>query len=123
MKFEPGHKKVGGRKKGSSNKITGTLLERCEVAKIDPWDEMLKIASDASSPNHFQALKELLQYLYPKRRAVENSSPEDSTIQVIIQDYMSRSEEELIEVARKELADYDQEHLRTARSHKGPTLK
>lgn len=70
-----GHPKHGGRKKGTPNKITQTLDEICMTYKVHPFEEMVKLYADAGWDPHMKLaiLKELCQYLYPKRKAIEHS--------------------------------------------------
>jgi hypothetical protein len=71
MPFQPGRTKTGGRTEGTPNKATNDLLNKCQEAGIDPWKEILSIAADRGHPDRFNALKEILPYLYPKRKAIE----------------------------------------------------
>ena len=96
MAFEVGHKKKGGRKKGVPNK------SKCEAQKlaaelgVDPLKILLLVAN-----GDWEALKidikrltdrdkmqmrinaagEALQYIMPKKKAVEHSGPEGGPIQ------------------------------------------
>lgn len=71
--FQPGHERVGGRAKGTPNKRK-SLEEVCQAKGFDPFDAMLEIAQDDSDKHlRFQALKEVCQYLYPKRKTLEHS--------------------------------------------------
>src|SRR5215510_8621978 len=67
--------KTGGRLKGTPNKRTQDLTERLAELGCDPVEGMAKLAMD---PNNSPDLKgrmyaELAQYVYPKRRAVEQT--------------------------------------------------
>src|SRR5215813_7861071 len=67
--------KTGGRMKGTPNKRTQDLTERLAELGCDPVEGMAKLAMD---PNSSPDLKgrmyaELAQYVYPKRRAVEQT--------------------------------------------------
>jgi hypothetical protein len=76
-----------GRKAGTPNKKTRDLMDRCQMAGIDPFQVLLDLAK--ASPDEamrFSAAKELCHYLYPKRKAIERSS-EDSEIRLTIRDY------------------------------------
>lgn len=101
-KFEPGHKKLGGRKAGTPNRAT-SVWERCESLGLDPFLEMAKIANTPDSPDRFLALKELAQYLEPKKKAVEVSGGLDLRAQRELESLMGLSEEELIEIIKREL--------------------
>lgn len=68
-KFEAGHKKIGGRKKGTPNKLGNAVQDMCEKLGANPLEVMVGLLSD---PEHkFGAAKELLQYVYPKKKALE----------------------------------------------------
>ena len=77
MRFKPGHKKVGGRKRGVKNKLSVELLARMQEKFPDycPIEAMCTIAIDENSDPmmRFSAHKEGAAYLYPKRKAVEIS--------------------------------------------------
>src|SRR5262245_25049478 len=67
--------KTGGRVKGTPNKRTQDLTERLAELGCDPVEGMARLAMD---PNSSPDLKgrmyaELAQYVYPKRRAVEQT--------------------------------------------------
>jgi len=67
--------KTGGRLKGTPNKRTQDLTERLAELGCDPVEGMARLAMD---PNSSPDLKgrmyaELAQYVYPKRRAVEQT--------------------------------------------------
>lgn len=95
--FMPLGKKFGGRTKGTPNKKTVSLQEKCDIVGLDPFEQMLIIASTADEQNlRFHALKELCQYLYPKRKAIEHSGE-------ISNPYASKSYEELKELVIKKL--------------------
>lgn len=65
----------GGRPKGSPNKRTQEIAERLSELKCDPIEAMVKIAMDVANDVKLRAemYKELAQYLYPKRKAIEHS--------------------------------------------------
>src|SRR5262245_45921495 len=67
--------KTGGRVKGTPNKRTQDVTERLAELGCDPVEGMAGLAMD---PNSSPDLKgrmyaELAQYVYPKRRAVEQT--------------------------------------------------
>lgn len=73
MGFKPGHKKMGGRQKGTLNKTTETLFAKCERMGIDPFERLLELANDSDKNIALAATREVAQYLYPKRKALEVS--------------------------------------------------
>lgn len=94
--------KTGGRKAGTPNKRR-SIEEVCQELGLDPFREMGRIASDVADPNRFQALKELAQYLEPKRKAVELSGGLDMRVQQELESLMGLSEEELLALIKKEM--------------------
>ena len=62
-----------GRKAGTPNKKTQTLIEKCEAKGLDIWDAMLELALEASGTDKFKMLSEMAQYVFPKRKALEHS--------------------------------------------------
>ena len=82
----PRQKPVGsGRKAGTPNKRTKTIEEKLATLGCDPIAAMARLAMDENEPSglRFAALKELAQYVAPKRKAVEISSAENQTVLVI----------------------------------------
>lgn len=69
---------VKGRPKGSPNKRSLDIGERLEALGVDPVAKLMEIAADpdATKGQKISIYTELLQYLYPKRKAVEmDASP------------------------------------------------
>lgn len=77
MAREKGTPKTGGRKKGTQNKVSqeklSTIQELCVQYNCDPFESLLKIASDPMTVIDLKVniLKELCQYIYPKRKSIE----------------------------------------------------
>lgn len=69
-KFQKGHKKTGGRQKGTPNKKT--VLFKDKLGNFDTVEE-LKILFDTCEDNDlkFAICKEFLKYEYPQRKAVD----------------------------------------------------
>lgn len=84
--------RYGGRAKGTPNKKTQTLQEMCAAHNYDPIQAMIDIARDenADPAMRMMAHKEVAQYVYPKRKALEHSGPEGEQINVVIKDYTSK---------------------------------
>jgi hypothetical protein len=101
--FAPGHKKHGGRTKGTPNKKTFDAAAIAEELEVDPLEVLLyacsnnwkalgyesevrtrlvgenAVTEDAIPISiRIQAAKEAAQYLYPKRKAIEHSGSIDS---------------------------------------------
>ncbi len=69
MAFTPGHKRIGGRTKGTPNKASLPIAETCAFYGCDPLQAMIECLK---KPEYrFAAAKELLQYIYPKRKALD----------------------------------------------------
>ncbi len=75
MPRPPGTPRTGGRKVGTPNKRTQNLQEKLHKLDGDPIEGMAEIAKPAITEGSLalagQMYKELAQYLYPKRKAVE----------------------------------------------------
>lgn len=48
-------------------------MEKCERMGIDPFEALLVLAKEEDAGIRLGALKEICQYLYPKRKALEHS--------------------------------------------------
>lgn len=77
-----------GRKKGTPNRKTQDLEDLCAAKGINPFELLLEFTGPAPLEIRFAALKEICQYLYPKRKAIEHSGE-------ITNPYMALSLEEL----------------------------
>lgn len=94
MPAPKGHKRYGGRAKGVVNRKTQTLIEKCEAKGVDVFELMLEYAIHPCEPAlRFAALKELAQYVYPKRKALEVTGEVEHII-VHVHDYTSKKIEE-----------------------------
>ena len=72
----------GGRQKGTPNKKTIAVAEKLAVLGCDPIKQMGQIAMDerVEVSVRVQVLKELCQYVAPKRKAVEVTGEDGSPI-------------------------------------------
>ena len=72
----------GGRQKGTPNKRTIAVAEKLAALGCDPIKQMGQIALDESVEVSLrvQVLKELCQYVAPKRKAVEVTGEDGSPI-------------------------------------------
>jgi hypothetical protein len=87
MAKKKGDPKSGGRKAGTPNKRS-SVLNICLGLGLDPFLEMAKIAMNKIDPRRFDAIKELCQYIEPKKKQMDMAlDPEKSTIRIIIEDY------------------------------------
>jgi hypothetical protein len=68
--------KTGGRQKGTPNRRTQQLIERLEELDVDPVEGLAQIVKEPDcTPETRRAIYlELLQYLFPKRKAVEHAA-------------------------------------------------
>lgn len=82
--------KTGGRKAGTPNKRTATVEEKLAALGCDPIEGMAKIAMDPATDVavRVQVLKELAQYVTPKRKSIELS---DGGGRVTLEDLVLRS--------------------------------
>lgn len=84
-KFQKGHTKTGGRKKGTPNKKTLDIMER--LKGVDLVGEMLEIAKSAEKDELKVAVyKELMKYVYPQRKAVDIGVNESAGINIVVAD-------------------------------------
>lgn len=73
-----GHKKYGGRQKGTPNKSTEALFELCKKNGIDVFEAMVVLACEEKDKDKkFYRLSVIAEYLYAKRKAVEVSEDPD----------------------------------------------
>jgi len=78
--FQQGHKKMGGRKRGTKNKKT--LLAADELLmklNINPIEKLINIAEscDASVEQQIRCWQEVAKYTYPKLKSQEIYVEED----------------------------------------------
>ena len=74
---KPGERR-GGRKTGTPNKTTAELQARLAELKSDPITYLAKVMNDpkADPLRRDRVALELIQYMYPKRKAVEFAAGE-----------------------------------------------
>jgi len=67
-----------GRKKGTPNKSTQTIMDKLSELNCDPLEGMARIAKRAMDEGEFMLAgnmyKELAQYVAPKRKSIEMQS-------------------------------------------------
>lgn len=109
-----------GRKKGTPNKRTASLLEKAEELGVDPFQILLHVASgnwkalgyeeanfvvsyteDGNAiereritlQDRAKAAKDVCEYLHPKRKALEHSLGEGSEqgFKVVVVDYLDKN--------------------------------
>ncbi len=87
MAFKPGQSgNPNGRPKGSKNKHTIEAMEILEKKGMNPLEAMADMAMDENVAESVRArlLCELASYMYPKRKAVEVSGPDDEALTIKI---------------------------------------
>lgn len=96
--------KTGGRTKGTPNKSTEALLEKCERLNIDPFEALLLIARDGDEEiTRLNALKEACSYLFPKRKAIEHTGDFDVALAVKVKSLMDMPKDQIIKETEAEL--------------------
>lgn len=99
MAFQKGHKLGKGRPPGAPNKRT-SILEKCQAHGYDPFEAMIILAKSGDET----MIKELCQYIEPKRKAIEHSGKLDPMVLEQAEEYSRMSNEELKKLIREELA-------------------
>lgn len=91
--------------KGTPNKKTQSLIEKCEAKGIDLFDTFLEIIQneEAEPGLRFSALKEAAQYVYPKRKALEHSGKLDAGVLEQAEELARLSNEELAKLITEEM--------------------
>lgn len=79
-----------GRKKGTPNRNTRDLIAKCDEMGLDVFGAMIEIAMNGDDEQRFHMLKEIAQYIYPKRKAVELSNSEDKGFRVVVENYTDK---------------------------------
>ena len=81
-----------GRKPGTPNGNTKTLIELCEKRGLNLFEAFLEIIQDENADPglRFNALKEAAQYIYPKRKALEHSADAEKGFRIIVEDYRKK---------------------------------
>ena len=74
MAFEQGHSKIGGRKKGTPNKVT--LIKADDLLlelDVNPIQKLIEIAEsdEASIDQRINCYKEIAKYTYPRLKLQE----------------------------------------------------
>jgi hypothetical protein len=85
-KFETGQPKpkLSGRQKGSPNRRTVLLCEALDQLGQDLPSKIFELLPKLSANKQVDVYLELMQYVFPKRKAVEVSTPENSIGQQVV---------------------------------------
>lgn len=63
--------KCGGRQKGTPNKNKATVIEHLDALNFNVLEELMKTLPDLDPPARARMLYGLLDFIYPKKKAVE----------------------------------------------------
>lgn len=98
-------KKTGGRKPGTPNKIDRSLPieELCAFHNCSPVEILISLCSAKEDGLKFQAAKELMNYLYPKKRALEIDGNINIELAKKAEEYASLPQDEQIKLMEEEL--------------------
>lgn len=91
MSFEAGHKKAGGRKKGTPNKKSGYLSEALEARQFEPVDRLVEILPNLPIEKQAQVILHLLTFIYPKRKATTDTSDDSNKEVSLVFDFQDRN--------------------------------
>lgn len=82
MGAHKGHKKMGGRQKGSSNKVTGELRNRIKDFLDNKFEEVLKSWDKLDPPKKIALYERFMNYVLPKMMSanVEMTTEEKKSI-------------------------------------------
>ena len=88
MPFEEGHSKIGGRKKGTPNKVT--LIKADDLLlelNVNPIQKLIEIAEsdEATLDQRINCYKEIAKYTYPRLKLQELwVSPPENLVPTVI---------------------------------------
>lgn len=103
MPAPKGHPRYGGRKAGTPNRRTQSLIDKCEELGVDPFIGLLELAKDSDKGIRMSALKELCQYVYPKRRAMELDANVNMDLAKKAEEFAQLPKDQQIELMEAEL--------------------
>jgi hypothetical protein len=103
MGFKLGQKRPegAGRKKGSLNKLTKTVLQIVEESGVEPLKVLLGLCTSPDEKIAVKAASEVCQYIYPKRKAIEHSF--DPKVAETAEAVAQMTKEEQIKILEQEL--------------------
>lgn len=105
--FYKGMKRLegAGRKKGTPNKRTEALFEKCERMGVDPFSALLEFVNHPDPMLRLAALKEICSYLYPKKKAIEVTEKLNPQAILHLEEFSQMSEQQLLEVIQSEMKE------------------
>lgn len=74
--------RYGGRQKGTPNKKTVALTDLLEKISCDPAAKLASLLPKLKPDMQAKVLLELMEYIYPKRKAVEVSGVDGEAIEI-----------------------------------------
>lgn len=80
--FEKGHKKTGGRVKGTPNKTSLKVLDQLLLKGKHPIEEILRLLPHADSEKQLDVWVKLMSYCYPTFKSVELTGDQDRPLVV-----------------------------------------
>lgn len=91
MPFEKGHKKYGGRKKGTRNK--SSIMEKFEEINFDVIAAIIE--SIAAQPEYMRAdtLIKMLEFVYPKKKSMDLNMMSDEELKQILVKKLQESQD------------------------------
>lgn len=92
MKFEKGHQKVGGRKKGTPNRVTQTIQEYFDSNGIFIPQKIMELMPKLDERDQVKAWLELIQYVFPKRKSLDHTfNPSNEELKAILKERLDGS--------------------------------
>ena len=85
--FEVGHKKLGGRQKGTKNKKTLLSIQNILIERgINPIEKLIDIAesSDSSPEQKIRIWQDISKYVFPRQKTIEPSKFTEEQKEVVI---------------------------------------
>jgi hypothetical protein len=100
MPFTPGSARPpgAGRKSGTPNKRTNELIEILAEYEVEPVKAMLDLLPQLTAKEQVDVFRDLLPYLYPKRKALEIDG--DMRVQAMTPNWTAEELTEMIRAAR-----------------------
>lgn len=99
-----------GRAAGVPNRATQTLMEKCETKGLDIFEAMIEIAMlTTDKPKKFSMLKDLAEYIYPKRKALEVTGEMNLELSRQVDEIKKLTKEEKIQMLRLEAKKLEEE--------------
>mgnify|MGYP003316069699 CR=1 FL=1 len=84
MQFSKGRTKVGGRKKGTPNKVSSDLRTRIKLFLDNNFEQLEKDISNLQPPERVRFLIKLMEFVVPKQKSMDlNAADKTECIQVV----------------------------------------